>query len=234
MNPMFKRSSTCAGFTLLELIIALLLLSMMLLLLFSGLRVSSRSWEAVEQQTAEFDRLRLVHGFLQRTLGQAQAIARNSDQGRDLLFDGNETAIEFVSPMPSYLGVGGLYLIRLEWFEQGDRSELWLTRWLYHPEVLEGGNGIPAWKPLNKFSHSQEPSAEDSEINQALYSQHLLLEDIESLEWQYYGQERQVREDQWMTEWHDQLNMPHLVRLRLEQATGWWPELNIALPGSLL
>ena len=44
------------GFTLVEVLIAISLLGLMLVILFGGLRLGGRSWDAIEQRTGRAER----------------------------------------------------------------------------------------------------------------------------------------------------------------------------------
>ena len=55
-----------AGFTLLELLIAMTLLGMILVLLFGGLRLGVRSWDASQKQVDSLNSVRSLESFLRR------------------------------------------------------------------------------------------------------------------------------------------------------------------------
>jgi general secretion pathway protein J len=91
-----------SGFTLVELLIAFVLVALISILLFSGLRLGIRSWEGVET-SAEFNsELRLARDFLVRVLSQARPITLTLDAEPYLLFTGDVQNLEFVSrPSPN-------------------------------------------------------------------------------------------------------------------------------------
>jgi len=60
------------GFTLVELLIALVLIAIISVLMFSGLRLGSRAWEGVETVSDRVSDLRVARNFIERTLRQAQ------------------------------------------------------------------------------------------------------------------------------------------------------------------
>ena len=99
------------GFTLVELLIAIALTGLILVILFSGFRIASRSWDAVELRSARNAELRLVRGFIQRSLRQLRGVSYDSPDGSRQLFSGERQAVEFVTPMTGYLGLGGLYIL---------------------------------------------------------------------------------------------------------------------------
>ena len=60
------------GFTLIELIIALALIALITLLLFSGLRLGTRAWDGVDTVSERHAELRSARTFLDQALRQAR------------------------------------------------------------------------------------------------------------------------------------------------------------------
>ncbi|HEY8220174.1 MAG TPA: prepilin-type N-terminal cleavage/methylation domain-containing protein, partial [Methylobacter sp.] len=60
-----------AGFTLIEVLIAMTLLSLMVVLLFSSLRICAQSWEQGENKIAEVNEVAVVYNFFQKHLASA-------------------------------------------------------------------------------------------------------------------------------------------------------------------
>ena len=67
MNGNHRRQK---GLTLIELMVVLLLLSLITLGLFGGLRLGARAWEAGQEVSEALDDVVLVQGFLRRQLAQ--------------------------------------------------------------------------------------------------------------------------------------------------------------------
>jgi general secretion pathway protein J len=224
------KSATARGFTVIEMIIALAIIGLISLLLFSGLRLGSRSWEAVEQVSGRISDLRLVDAFLTRALRQARAVQRVFDGSTVLMFGGDAERIEFTAPLSEHLGVSGLYLLRLALEDSGQGSALVMTRWSLHPEVLEGGDGFPAWEPI-KDQSATAFSGYPAEMDAAggAFGRTLLLADVDRFEIAYYGQPDAETEAAWHDEWLDQERLPTLVRLRLATKTQSWPDLVVTL-----
>ncbi|CDH43929.1 MAG: prepilin-type N-terminal cleavage/methylation domain-containing protein [Candidatus Competibacteraceae bacterium] len=103
------------GFTLLELIVAITLMGLVLVVLYSGLRLGLNSWEGGEQRAEATNRQRLVEEFLRRQLAQSITVYRTNDgQEKAVVFTGQSNSIEFVAPMLAQLGPGGLYRVRID------------------------------------------------------------------------------------------------------------------------
>ena len=82
-----------AGFTLVELLVAMTLLAFLSVSLFGGLRFGARSWEAVVDSSAERDDIASTQTFLRDRLAQLMLPTpgrrRDSNEDRDLNEDGN-------------------------------------------------------------------------------------------------------------------------------------------------
>ncbi len=103
-----------SGFTLIEVLIGLTLLSVMLTLLFSVLSICAQSWEAGEQKLAEVNEIATVNNFFRQYLSQARAMPDEfSDDKKQLAFDGQSKQVQFVSAFSASAGKSGLQLIKI-------------------------------------------------------------------------------------------------------------------------
>jgi general secretion pathway protein J len=188
---LLRRSATdraAEGFTLVELLIALAMVSLITLLLFSGLRLGSRSWEAVDASSERTGAMRLSNEFLERTLNQIRPTTLVFDGETVSVFAGDEERLEFAAPLSEHVGVPGVYVLRLGLAGTGKRRDLVLTRWLMHPEILEGKDDIPVWEPIKEDTEmSLDSMPPDSDAAGGAFGRTLLLEDVEELEISYYG-----------------------------------------------
>jgi len=221
------RAAEGRGFTLVEMLISLALIGLMVVLLFSGLRLGSRSWDSVERHAGHNSEIRQVMGFVQRSLENMHPLLQDTGEGAKLLFAGEEDALEFVTPFSAYLGLGGLYLVRLEQRE----GELVLTYWLHHPEVLEGETDLPEWVSLRDGRSRIDAGSEDEQELRQVFGQKVLLEGLEKFEVEYFGTPFGAAEAEWQTEWKEETQMPLAVRVRfeLEDLNEWWPAIYVGL-----
>ncbi len=224
------RSRRSAGFTLIELMIALTLVGLMVGLLFGGIRFADRTWERVDEVAARTSERRQVWRFLESRLQQARLVFEPVEEGargeRYALFYGTGEALEFVTPFPE-VGFGGLNLVRIEAVGSGDERQLLLSRWLLHPDVLEGGDGIPQWGPLRR-GHGT-PAGPADEAVRAFFSQTVLVEGLKGFSIDYFGAVDNEEEPAWRDDW-ESARMPERVALGIEDADGEWPEMAFPLP----
>lgn len=224
-----------SGFTLVELLIAFVLVALISLLLFSGLRVGIRAWEGVEAAAEINTELRLTRDFLRRILSQARPVTLLVEAEPHLVFAGDGQQLEFVAPLSEQVGIPGLYLLRLGLVNTALGSTLILRRWLLNPEVLAGGREVPAWHPLGTGSSFSEVM-EDQDVAAGAYGVSLLLEGIEEFEISYFGipegEDPALNVDakaEWQAIWQNPITLPQAVRIHLTKAQRVWPDLIVEL-----
>lgn len=227
-----RRVSGAAGFTLVELLIALVLIAVIMVLMFSGLRLGSRAWESVATVSERVSDLRVARNFIERTLRQAQPIEVVFD-GRQLpVFAGEQTRLELVAPLSEHVGIPGLYILRLVLESAGEYDRLVLVRWLLHSEVLEGGDDYPAWEPLMEDSGiGADVGPLDRDVAAGAYGRTVLLPEVAELGLAYFGVAEGETEPDWFEDWADQPRLPQKVRLVLRTPRQSWPSVVVELPG---
>jgi general secretion pathway protein J len=227
------RSAGSAGFTLIELLIALAMVGLITLLLFSALRIGTRAWDSVDLVSERTGALRLTRDFLQQALTQARGVTLIFDGNPVWVFGGDRERIEFVTPLAERVGLPGLYILRLALEDTGESNDLILTRWLIHPEVLEGMDDVPAWEPLVETTGPGPTSTPlDRDLAAGAYGRTRLLEGVETFQIHYFGVLDGESEAAWHSEWLNQHTLPMLVRIGLMPLGQSWPDLIVALPGA--
>ena len=103
-----------AGFSLIEVMLSLVLLSVGLALAFATLRNATVATERAESAAQRQERLRAVQAFLRRQIDGAmtQPIEFDEVTGEATLFAAGDGGIAFAAPMPGYLSRGGPYVQR--------------------------------------------------------------------------------------------------------------------------
>src|ERR1700730_7169060 len=99
MRPFKKiRFARSAGFTLIELMVALILLSLVFLLITSSLQFGTNVWSAREEESDSSEVL-TAQDFLRRVLSETRPvmIEADSSHARHVVFAGNENSIRFVT-----------------------------------------------------------------------------------------------------------------------------------------
>lgn len=109
-----------AGYTLIELLVAMLLLSFVGLAIAGGLQFGTRVWERTEQGIADTQSIEAAHDILRDAL--ASALPHRA--GGFARFDGEPDRIAFDGPAPRALGTGGVAHFELTVAPDSDGNRL--------------------------------------------------------------------------------------------------------------
>lgn len=199
------RRPTAPGFTLIEVLLAISLLSLILVLLFSAIFTANRSWASTERRIAQNDELRLVAEFIQRQLAQQSPLFWADQDETDLLFIGKQDELHFISGLPAHRGGGGAQALTLKVSRDGGKRQLAL----YFQAVSADS------RPFG-----DNPAAERAP----------LLDKTERIELAYYGREEIQGKSSWRDEWQHAELLPELIGLTVYPAGGRaWPQMIIPL-----
>jgi general secretion pathway protein J len=208
-----------AGFTLLEVLGALMLMALLLLGVYSGVRSATHTVQAGTLKIEQLDEVRSAQMFLRRELEQAmtQAIAHD-DNNNNIYFIGSSDEMKFVAPLPGYLGMSGPQIVDIKLVSAGDKGKQLVASLA----VLPPDGSKP--KPLG-----------DPQV---------LLDGIVDGGFSYRGLDQQGKPMDWQSDWKYTGNVPNVVKVKLALQNGReWPLLSAPLrvnaaasqaPGNLL
>jgi general secretion pathway protein J len=126
-----------AGFTLVELLVTITLLSLLVVLLFGGLRFGARAWDGAEAHGARTDELRVVQNLLRRELEQAYPAYDTTDPVHPIVqFDGDSDALTFLAPPPQAAQPNGRARITIAAARIGTETQLVMRA---QPELATAG-----------------------------------------------------------------------------------------------
>ncbi|MCF7984176.1 MAG: prepilin-type N-terminal cleavage/methylation domain-containing protein [Thiohalocapsa sp.] len=220
------------GFTLVELLIALTLIAMITVLMFSGLRLGTRAWEGVETVSERVADIRVARNFVEGILRQARPASVFLDGLELQVFAGDAERIDLVAPLTENVGIPGLYLLRFQLEQGGEHPRLVLVRWLLHPEVLAGGDDYPAWEPLAEAGMELEDAGPlDRDVASGAYGRTVLLPEVGEFGLAYFGISEGQQDPEWLDEWLEERRMPLAVRLTMTTPSQTWPTGVVALTG---
>lgn len=195
------------GFTLVEVLLATVLLAAGLALAFATLRAATASAGRGEQIARHSERVRAVELFLRRRIGGTRPLAFAHDEatGAPIRFLGEEGRMRFVADLPDYLGRGGPYLHDLQLVDGPDGPELRVSfRLVMAGETFE----------------EQPPRAPE-----------LLADELVSARFRYRTLGDGGRLGEWQPRWETADRLPLQVEVVLEDRAGRpWPPLVVALP----
>jgi general secretion pathway protein J len=193
-----------AGFTLLELIVALVLFALMASVMFGSLSMASRSWDGGEAKVEQVSTMRQAQEFLREQLSAEFPLRLKKVVEMPLLFAGERDEIRYAAALPPRVAEGGLYYFRLAIVRAGEKSQLVLERTIPDPAAL------------------REPEFRDAERS-------VLADGIAELRLHYYGRDADsidAANPTWRDRWDDTQRLPLLVRIEVKPEKGLpWPAL---------
>ena len=210
MNAFRQRAQR--GFTLLELLVVMTLLSVIMIGLVSALRTMAQTESRIDARLAHLDEIRVARTFLQQTLGRVSAMtvdAPGATGKKVTSFVATPDSLTWVGIMPARPDVGGRHYFRLGLEDNLSGRELVLRFAPWNPDLA-----LPDW------------SKADSRV---------LIAGIQRMTVQAQGLPPQNRSPaepwpkDWQTGWPVADVLPEQVRLSLSDANGDWPAWTVAL-----
>jgi general secretion pathway protein J len=193
-----------AGFTLLELLIAMTLLGLLMTLIFSGLRFGTRVWERNEVHGAGTDEVRLVQSLIRGEIEAAYPYYDVTDASHPhVVFDGRPDSVSFLAPTPFALGAAGRSRVSFIAISQGSSRKLVMTA---RPELARD---------------------EDDKVTE----RDVLLDGLQAVSFSYFGSDGPGDAPHWRDRWEDATRVPLLVRVALKfekSGNRLWPEMIVA------
>ena len=194
------------GFTLIEVIIAMTLLSLILVLLFSTIFTTNKNWQSTERKISQNDELRLVGHFIQRQISQNVPLMWVDNKEQKLIFEGKSNSLSFTSNLPAHRGGGGVQILTLKVNQTDDTNHL----------DLYYRHASPDSSPFETYDDAEQVT---------------LLENIKDIELSYFGREKLDEVPVWRDEWQSKELLPSLISLKIHTVDENldWPEMKIPL-----
>jgi general secretion pathway protein J len=192
------------AFTLVEVMVALSILSLVMLATVTGLRTLANTQLAIERTTSRIDEVRTVSGFIRDTLESAILDSRSGRRTRGAsasvasgssFFELSRYSVAWKATVLFGENFGGSYLVRVA--REDDQLVL---RW-------------------------QEPSAKGAAGDWAEAQSRILVTDLEEFEVTY--------KPDFFQPWTDEArrdSSPQLVRMQIKSRGKYWPDLILRVP----
>lgn len=202
-TPAARRHARSAGFTLVELMVALLLLALISGVLYGSLSLSASSWDKGEAKADQAEDMRQTAEFLRQALTAEHPLRLHRAVDQPLYFAGASDSLAFAAATPGRVG-GGIYYFRIGLAASGQSSRLLLSR------------------TIPDYSAIKPPSFDSAEAS-------VLADGIAQLKFSYFGRDpdaNDVVDPTWRDHWDDPQILPLLIRMDVKTAQGTsWPSL---------
>jgi general secretion pathway protein J len=182
------------GFTLLEVLVAVLVLAMIVSTAFGALRLGVRSWESGIVRANETEEWRTAADLLRRQFSQIIPLTWPDDADPRIAFDGDRDQIRFIAPVPQQRGQAGLYEFMLHTQRQALATNLVLSYMPFYPGA----------------SDFQMPNTG---------RQVTLIAGLKSASFSYFGKATETEPPAWHQRWEvDAEELPLLIRVQMKRA----------------
>ena len=192
-----------AGFTLVELLVGLALFSLLATLLFDNVRFGIKAWQLGSAHAEQFEHDLIAQDLLRRLIGNAYPMLVGDGATQRLDFEGGKEAVSFLGNAPVVTNGGGRFRYEVLVERRQDRTDLVMSA---APELANPQGAAMARRTV-------------------------LLSDVDRAEFSYFGEGEAGQTLQWQDSWHQRVNMPRLMRIRVAFRSSdarAWPDLMIA------
>jgi len=192
------------GFTLLEVMLAIVLLALLLAGVWGAIRTSVHAMHSGEAAIDRTNRLRVAQEFMRHQISRILPLSFGQDESTNtnFVFEGDAESMRFVAPMPGYLSKGGPYVQTLRFTgSRGGGKAL-----LFTDSMLNG------FDLAEQKSTGQEPA--------------VLLDQIEDGRFEYRTLDDQGELTDWSDQWEDPSVTPVMVRVHVVMR----PEARVVFP----
>ena len=201
-----KHGRHVRGFTLLELLVVMGLLSAVMLAMGAALRTIAQSEDRIDHRLAQTDEMRVANAFIRSALGRVSAREAPSSATPGAtpgpLFAAAPDALAWVGVMPARYGQGGRHFFRLGIETVGAETAL-VLRFL---PWTGAAAGFPDWSQAEPL---------------------VLVRGAVALQVRY--ENARAVPSVWASEWNQTKYVPARVALSLQTSVGAWPDLVVAL-----
>ncbi len=203
-----KLKNKQGGFTLLEIIVVMTMLSLIMVMIYGGIQTSRKIAEKGLKRINASNEIRVVSELIRRQVSRILPMAFKEDDGEFVIFEGDDSHIMYVSPMPGYLGNGGPHVQLIEIVNAKGGKILQFSHWLLSDSL-------------------EEDSFEDSDQEPVV-----LLENIRGAEFSFVKLDEEGELGDWENSWEEPETTPLMVRLEVDMgdnALMQWPNMQVAL-----
>lgn len=187
------------GFTLVEILVAMALLSVVMLALGSALRSIAQTEERIDQRLERADEMRIAVAFVRSTLERVSArkVVPPPPAREGVLFEAGANSVSWVGVMPARHGAGGRCFFRLSVETTGSESAL-VIRFVPWADAAQ----FPDW------------SRAESRV---------LVRGVTRASFQF--QDELASRPTWSPDWTARDRLPDKLLLEIDTDAGAWPPL---------
>lgn len=204
-KPFSSNRPTQAGFTLLEILIAIALLGLLTSLAYVGVQFGIGSWRRAEHQRSDDSDRSAVERVLRQALtGAYPRFASPNLADRTIAFDGEPQMLTLITPLPAAIQAGIMAQQRF-FLQATDNEPAFMMGWRVDLPASDGGVLPENLVPL---------------LPRVLYAR-----------FSYFGHQKGAVDPSWSDAWVGMTTLPELVRVRLwrqRDSASPWLDITVA------
>jgi general secretion pathway protein J len=202
-NKFSRRRARLRGFTLVEILVVMSLLSVVMLALGSALRTIAQTEERIDQRLERADEMRIAVSFIRSALERVSArrVAPPPPAPQGVLFAADAHSVAWVGVMPARYGAGGRSFFRLGLEATGSGSAL-VLRFVPWVDAFD----FPDW------------SRAESRV---------LVRAVTRVSFQF--QDALASPPKWSPDWAAKDRLPDQLQLEIDTVAGPWPSLTFPM-----
>jgi general secretion pathway protein J len=205
MNHSYNKQT---GFSLMEIIVAMTMLSLIMAMIYGGIHSSRKMAHKGNNRINATNEIRVVQELVRRQISRILPMAFKEEDDTFVIFEGDDKHIMYVSPMPGYLGKGGPHVQLIEIVNAKGGKILQFSHWLLNDSI-------------------EEDTFEDSDQEPVV-----LLENVKDAEFSFMKLDEEGEPGDWENDWEEPENTPLMVKLEVDMGEGalmQWPIMEVAL-----
>ena len=182
---------SCHGFTLLELLVSITILSLIITISYSALRMGTKSWDASIAKIEKNTNKRSAIALLKNKIEHIYPIVWEVNAKKSLAFQGSEESMQFIAPSPQGREFG-------EYFE--------------YMFVINKGLSETT---LELYYEPHYPGSDEFLVNRNSPYREILAK-LKDAKFSYFGKPDNNSQEEWFDEWENDFSlMPSAVEIKL-------------------
>lgn len=187
-----RKTAGAAGFTLVELLVAIVLTALLVVVLHEGFRIGTHAATVVDRDNERTSEIALAYDFLERELSAAVPLPTGEgNAGGAVDFVGQAHSLSVVTLPPAYLALGGFHLLHLR----------------LEPSARGGNRLVVSWAIVPRGPAAAVPA-------RALRPS-VVMDHVRMANFGYFGASVSGKAAVWSENWTGRPTLPWLIRLRI-------------------
>ncbi|PCJ40023.1 MAG: hypothetical protein COA71_12710 [SAR86 cluster bacterium] len=189
------KSKALSGMTLVEVLIALSLLSLLLSMLYGALYNMTQVSQAAAERNSRSEEIDSALRFIFNQLSQIVPLSERTEDGLFIFFEGRSDRLTYTGTLPAHRGGGGLHFMQLG--------------------LEENLQSISLWDKQARPGQAMNESA-----IQTTWRRNDLLEHVEALSFEYFGVDQTSNNPRWHNIWEGTSSLPRLIKVHIRMHEG--------------